>query len=86
MLPKEKLVRPKLCFESNFDWLVEQITDVKVSRDKHRFLKEYWNDPKVTSLPQEAKNMYQDLLVAFKVTLKTRENLLLSAIRLIVVV
>ena len=80
----EKLLRPKLRFESNFDWLLEVITKVKVSRDKQRSLEEFWNNPGpiLNSWSQEAKNMYQDLLVAFKVTLKTREKQLLSVIKI----
>ena len=45
----DKHLRPKLRFESNFDWLFEQISDVKVSRDKPRSLKEYWNGPRLNS-------------------------------------
>ena len=80
----EKLLRPKLRFESNFDWLLEVITKVKVSRDKQRSLEEFWNNPGpiLNSWSQEAKNMYQDLLVAFKVALRIREKQLLSVIKI----
>ena len=80
----EKLLRPKLRFESNFDWLLELITKVKVSRDKQRSLEEFWNNPGpiLNSWSQEAKNMYQDWLVAFKGALEMRENQLYQVIKI----
>ena len=82
----EKLLRPKLRFESNFDWLLELITKVKVSRDKQRSLEEFWNNPGpiLNSWSQEAKNMYQDWLEAFKGALEMRENQLYQVIKITV--
>ena len=78
----EKLLRPKLRFESNFDWLFEQITKLKVCRDHQRSLKEYWNAPRLNPWSQEAKNMYQDSLVAFKRAIKVRENQLYLVVKI----
>ena len=78
----EKLLRPKLRFESNFDWLFEQITKVKACHDHQRSLKDYWNAPRLIPWSQEANNLFQVCLVSSKRALKTRENQLYQVIKI----
>ena len=77
---KEKFQRPKLRFESNFDWLFEQITKVKACRDHQRSSKDYWNAPRLIPWSQEANNLFQVCLVSSKRALKTRGNQLYQVI------
>ena len=59
---KEKFQRPKLRFESNFDWLFEQITRVKVSRDNLRSQKDpRWSDPRLIPLWDQGGYRMSDL-------------------------
>ena len=81
---KEKFQRPKLRFESNFDWLFEQITKVKVSRDNLRSQKDpRLSEPRLIPLwDQNLERLYQDLLGAFKNEIKIHEKQLLLVIRI----
>ena len=78
----EKFIRPKLHFESNFDRLFEEISEVKNSRDKERFLKEYSNNPRLNSWSQDDKNFFQDYLRLSKREVEIRENQLYQVIKI----
>ena len=81
---KEKFQRPKFRFESNFDWLCEQITRVKVSRNNLRSQKDpRLSDPRLIPLwDQDLERAYQDLLGTFKNAIKIEERQLLLVIRI----
>jgi len=69
-------------FESSFAWLLEKIANLKVCRDQTRVQIER-NKDVLLAFNQNARNIYEELLLTIEAEINAREQQLLLGIKLI---
>ena len=70
-------------FESSFAWLLEKIANLKVCRDQIERVQIERNKDVLLEYNQNARNIYEELLLTIEAEINAREQQLLLGIKLI---